>query len=338
MFKKSMLRQKLYLVFVCCLVLSLTLVGCGSRDQETVLKDLGEMKQDLKAYESKAMMTVSANNQVQKYSIETWYQSPHYYRIALGNENKEVTQVIIRNDDGVFVVSPQLKKSFRFRGDWAENQGYVYLYHAVIDRVLNAKERGFEAKDGQLSFTMKMEPENPLVTEQKVTLKDSNLHPVQVALLDKDKKAVVSVDYESFKSGVEFKKEQFSPEAAMAMAPTDAKPVMAGAKDFGIIEPRYLPNGAKMVDQQETKSTVMLRFDGQNPFTITEHRPAAKDTSLYAGEIVDLWGVPAVVAGAEAGNRSMYWFHNGVEFSLTGNMAVDEMIRVAQSMTNHAGK
>ena len=296
------------------------------------------MKQNLKSYESKATMTVSANNQVQKYSIETWYQSPHYYRIALGNENKEITQVIVRNDDGVFVVSPQLKKSFRFRGDWAENQGYVYLYHAAIDRVLNAKDRNFEAKDGNLSFTMKMEPENPLVTEQKVVLKDSNLGPVQIALLDKESKAVVSVDYESFKTGVEFKKDAFTPEAAMAMAPTDAKPVMAGAKDFGIIEPRYLPSGSKMVDQQETKSTVMLRFDGEKPFTITEQRPAAKDTSLYAGQMVDLWGTTAVVNSTESGNRSMYWFHNGVEFSLTGNMAVQEMVKVAQSMIGHGGK
>jgi outer membrane lipoprotein-sorting protein len=332
------MRKKLALILIAVLVLTLALAGCGTRDQETVMKDLGDLKQDLKSYEAKATMTVSANNTVQKYSIETWYLAPDYYRIALGNENKEVTQVIVRNQDGIFVVSPQLKKSFRFKGDWAEHQGYVYLYHSMLDRVMNSKDKDFDSKDGNLIFTMKMEPENPLVSKQRITLKD-NLQPQQVALLDKDNKAVVSVDYESYKSGVSYKKEQFTPEAAMAMASQDAKPVMAGAKDFGVIEPRYVPTGAKMLDPQETKSSILLRYDGTSPFTITEQRPSARDTALRDGEMVDLWGTMAVVSGADGmDHHSMYWFHNNVEFSLTGKMAVDEMARIARSMITPSGK
>jgi len=333
------MKKKLSMVLIMVLVLSLALVGCGKRDQEAVMSDLTNFKQELTSYESKATMTVSANNTTQKYTIETWYQAPSYYRIALGNDKNEVTQVIVRNDEGIFVVSPQLKKSFRFKGDWAENQGHVYLYHAAMDRILKSADREFEAKDGSVSFTMKMEPENPLVAKQRITLADSNLYPQQIALLDKDSNAVVSVDYTSFNPGKEFKKEQFTPEAAMATATPDAKPVMAGSKDFGVIEPRYVPEGVKMQAPQETRTAVMLKFEGDKPFTIMEERPEAKSTTLRTGQIVDLWGTTAVVSGTEGSEvQSMHWFHNGVQFSLTGHLGVDEMVKVAQSMIGFGGK
>ncbi|MBL0389302.1 DUF4367 domain-containing protein [Tumebacillus sp. ITR2] len=332
------MRKPWYLVFLSILILSLTLVGCGSQNQETVLKDLTDLKSNLKSYESKATMTVTANNSQQKYYIETWYQAPHYYRIALGNDPSSITQVIVRNDDGIFVVSPQLKKSFRFKGDWAENQGHVYLYHAALDRILAAQDKKFATGDGTVSFSMKMEPENPLVSTQRVTLKDNGYEPQQIALLDKDDKSIVSVDFNSFKTGVEFKKDAFTPESAMAMAPTATKPVLAGAKDFGVIEPRYVPDGAKLLEPQETQSSVLLRYSGKDPFTIIEQRPAAKDSNLRTGEIVDLWGTPAVMTGNEGEARTMQWFHDGVEFSLTGKMETDEMVRVAQSMLKTDGK
>ncbi|KEO81005.1 outer membrane lipoprotein-sorting protein [Tumebacillus flagellatus] len=332
------MRKPWYLVFLSLLILSLTLVGCGKQNQETVLKDLTNVKQNLQSYESKATMTVTANNSQQKYYIETWYQAPHYYRIALGNDPSQITQVIVRNDDGIFVVSPQLKKSFRFKGDWAENQGHVYLYHAALDRILTAQDKKFATGDGNVSFSMKMEPENPLVSTQRVTLKDNGYEPKQIALLDKDDKSIVSVDFTSFKTGVEFKKDAFTPESAMAMAQSGTQPVMAGAKDFGVIEPRYVPEGAKLLEPQETQSSVMLRYSGNDPFTIIESRPAAKDSNLHTGEIVDLWGTAAVMTGAEGETRTMQWFQDGVEFSLTGKMATDDMVRVAQSMLKADGK
>ncbi|MFD2172087.1 DUF4367 domain-containing protein [Tumebacillus lipolyticus] len=333
------IKNSVYLVLVTVLVLSLALVGCGKKDQETVMKDLTSFKESLKSYESKATMTVSAHNSQQKYYIETWYMAPNYYRIALGNDPKDITQVIVKNDDGIFVVSPQLKKSFRFKGDWAENQGHIYLYHAAIDRILKSKSLTYDAAEGKMSFRMKMEPENPLVATQQVILNEKNLYPMQVALFDKNDKSVLSVDFDSFTTGVNLKKENFTADAAMALAPADAKPVMAGAKDFGIIEPRYLPEGVKMLETQETQNSVMLRFAGNDPFTIIEQRPAAQDSVLRDGEIVDLWGTTAVLSEVEGGQtRSMHWFHNNVEFSLTGKLPVAEMVRVAQSMIGTVGK
>lgn len=45
---------------------------------------------------------------------------------------KDVTQIVLRNDEGVFVLTPSQNKSFRFQSNWPDNQGQVYLYETLI--------------------------------------------------------------------------------------------------------------------------------------------------------------------------------------------------------------
>src|SRR5690625_5969794 len=50
------------------------------------------------------------------------------YRVALTNpEDEKGSQVILKNEDGVFVLTPALDKSFKFQTDWPENSSQPYL-------------------------------------------------------------------------------------------------------------------------------------------------------------------------------------------------------------------
>lgn len=333
------MRKSFVLLMTAILVLSFGLAGCGKRTQENVVKDLQGVQKSLKSYQSKAIMTVETPQSTNKYYIETWYQAPHNYRIALGNENKEITQVIIRNDDGIFVVNPQLKKSFRFKGDWTENQGgHVYLYHAMIDRILEEKDKKFIVKDGAVQFDLPMVPDNPLITKQKITLDDKKLYPKQVVLLSKEEKPIVTVNYEDFKTGMNFKKDVFTPEAAMALAP-NSTPVMAGKTDFGVIEPSYLPKGMVMKDMKQIDGAMYLVYkdDAGKTVTLVERRPSPGTYPLPQSQVMDLYGTPAIVTGS-GDVKTMLWTYQGIEFSMTSALPVQEMSRIAQSTMGTTGK
>lgn len=333
------MRKSFVLLMVAILVLSIGLTGCGKRTQESVMKDLQGVQKDLKSYESKAMMQVQTPQSSTKYYIETSYQAPHNYRIALGNEKKEITQVIIRNDEGIFVVNPQLKKSFRFKGDWTENQGgHVYLYHAMVNRILEVKDKEFSMKDGTVTFEMSMTPENPLITKQKITLDDKKLYPKQVMLIGKDDQPVVTVDYQDFKTGVNFKKDQFTPEGAMAFAGNSVT-VSAGKTDFGVIEPAYVPQGMALKDVKELNGAMYLVYQDKagKAMTIVERRPNPGTYPLPESTVYDLYGAPAIVTGA-GDVKTMYWTHQGIEFSMTAALSVQELTRIAQSTMGMTGK
>ncbi|UOF92123.1 outer membrane lipoprotein carrier protein LolA [Fodinisporobacter ferrooxydans] len=320
------------------LVMGLGLAGCGIKTSDSVVKELDHVSKSLTSYKSTAMMSVKMQNSIQKYYIETWYQAPDEYRIALGNENKEISQVIVKNKEGIFIVSPQLKKTFRFKGEWAENQGHIYLYHSVIHRILDSKDKHYSSGDGYVAFDMPMNPENPLVARQKIELDAKTLYPKQVILLDRKDTPIVTVQYDSFKTGVSFDKDAFDPQKALALAQNSDVAVMAGSKDFGVVEPAYLPIGTKKLAQDtETDHTILIRYAGQHPLTLVEERPAPKESVLTSGTLYDIYGLPIILTGTNDA-RTMYWLNHNVQYSLSSSMPIGEMEKVAASTMASVGK
>jgi outer membrane lipoprotein-sorting protein len=332
------MRRYIRWLFALVFLTGLCLAGCGVRSSDSVVNDLSRLSQNLKSYKSTAMMSVKMQNSIQKYYIETWYQAPEQYRIMLGNENKEISQVILKNPEGIFIVSPQLKKSFRFKGEWAENQGHIYLYHSVVKRIIETQDKTFSRGNGVVAFNMPMNPENPLVARQKVELDDKSLYPKQVILLDKQDTPIVTVQYDSFQTDVTFHKEDFDPEKAMALANQDDMAVMAGQTDFGVVEPTYLPMGTKKLGEStEIDHSILLRYDGTHPVTLVEERPKPMESQLVNGTLYDIYGIPAVVTGSKD-VKTMYWLFENVQYSLSSSLPIGEMEKVAASTMVSSGK
>lgn len=324
-------------ILMCLTILSLVLVisGCGLKTQATVLKDLQNLKGNLPPYQVQAQMSVHTSaNSVQNYWIETKFKSPTQYKITLANANKQVNQIVIRNPEGLFVVSPQTKKAFRFQGEWVENQGQAYLYHLLLDRLLQSQNPEYSKnKDGTLSFTLPMAASTPWVVKQSVTLDEKTLFPTELQYMDKEGKAVVTVKYQPFKRNVNFLDSEFQTASVLTSAGQDL-PVLAEPKDHPVIEPEYLPEGAKKLSEVRTDSGVLLRYETpMGMITIQEKDPKAEATSTLDpnGKIYDLYGLPAVASVSDAGTV-MQWTNRGVEYTLISKIEIPTLWKIAKSM------
>ena len=58
----------------------------------------------------------------------------------LQNAKKDQSQIILRNEEGVFVLTPALNKSFRFQSDWPQNSSQAYLYESLVRDILQDKK------------------------------------------------------------------------------------------------------------------------------------------------------------------------------------------------------
>ena len=105
-----------------------------------------------------------------EYKVEVSYQKPRYYRIKLTNEEKDITQIVLRNDDGVFVLTPKLNKVFRFQSDWPQNQGQVYLYQTLVQSILIDNSRQFVIDDDAYVFDVMANYNNGSLARQKIWL------------------------------------------------------------------------------------------------------------------------------------------------------------------------
>ncbi|MEK4361670.1 DUF4367 domain-containing protein [Paenibacillus sp. FSL M8-0212] len=191
------------------LVLSALLAACGKKDAAAVVKDLNEVVGEMESYQGAGVMTLHTGDTPQQYKVEVWHQKPSYYRIALTNAKKDVTQIVLRNDEGVFVLTPSQNKSFRFQSNWPDNQGQVYLYETLIRSITGDTTRQFADEKESYVFDVAANYNTHALVRQKIWLNKSDYAPKQVEVSDSNANVVVDVKFDSFKFGTEFEKDAF---------------------------------------------------------------------------------------------------------------------------------
>nr|WP_275899683.1 outer membrane lipoprotein carrier protein LolA [Bacillus piscicola] len=323
------------------------LAACGEKSQEEVVRELDKKLQDMEGYKGKATMTLETGEEPRSYDVEVWHmqnEKNKYYKVDLKNENKEQNQMIIRNDDGVFVLTPALNKSFRFQSDWPNNNSQVYLYESLLSDILMDAERTFAVNEGSYVFETKTNYQNKNLNHQEIVLDAKTLAPKTVKIYDADFKLLVSVTFTEFKEDITFDDNDFDTEKNMSAANLDVPTAASEAGEdeqegdvsFEVVYPTFEPQGSSLVDTEETTTKngkkVVLSYVGDQSFTIVEQaervRPASAKVEVGEGEPVDL----GFAVGALT-DDSLTWSYNGVEYFLASNdLTKAEMAAIARSM------
>ncbi|MNI12277.1 Sporulation protein YdcC [compost metagenome] len=219
------------ITWMLAIVICLTVVvaGCGKKDAGSVVKDLEHVVGKLDSYQGEGRMVLQTGSQPQEYQVEVWYLNPNFYRISLTNEQKDITQIVLRNEEGVFVLTPHLKKSFRFQSDWPDNQGQVYLYQSLVQSILKDKERQFTTDNEAYVFDVMANYQNELLQRQKIWLNKKSLAPQHVEVSDTNQNVLVKVDFTTFEFGKKFEKEAFGMEHNMTSWNMQTLPTLANA-------------------------------------------------------------------------------------------------------------
>lgn len=204
-------------MIMCVIVL---VAGCGKKSADDVVKDLSNVVSGMDSYHGTALMTLHTGEMPQEYLVDVSYRKPSYYRIAMTNENKDVTQIVLRNDEGVFVLTPSLNKSFRFKSDWPDNQGQVYLYETLVRSIIGDKTRQLASGENAYVFDVAANYNSSSLVRQKIWLNKENYAPQQVQVSDANAKVLVDLKFSDFKFGTKFNKDAFDMERNMTAGST----------------------------------------------------------------------------------------------------------------------
>lgn len=330
------MRKKLLLLFA-GLMAVLMLAACGSKSQEDVVKDLSGKVESLKGYKADATMTLQMGTEPQTYDVQIWHKAPTYYRVNLKNAQKDQSQMILRNDDGVFVLTPALNKSFRFQSDWPENSSQAYLYESLIEDIIADKEAKFSSTKEHYVFETKTRYQNnKMLPYQEITFK-KDLTPVSVKVMDPDRKALVTVEFTNVKFDASFDAKDFDMAKNMTGAQLEV-PVMTNVKDeaFTVMYPTEEIAGVDLIEEKEVKTEngkrVILTYDGEKSFTLVQEKAIVAEASVtsttVSGEPIDL----GFTIGAVSGN-TISWTYQGVDYMLASNdLSEEEMAMLARSV------
>lgn len=325
------------------IIMLLFVTGCGKKGADDIIKELDKKISSATTYQLEGALQITNNDDTYNYDVVVSFEEPSKYRVSLTNTSNDHEQIILKNDEGVYVVTPSLNKSFKFQSDWPNNNSQVYLLDSLLKDIKNDEERVFEeTNDGYIITTKVTYPNNTNLVKQKITLdKDLNFKTVEV--LDSNDIPQMIMQFNSIDLKANFDDNFFDLDSIIEQIDMDENNNGGTEEETeesnvidDIIYPLYIPTGTSLVDKEKVAKTdgerIILTFDGEKPFLLVEETVSIEDEF----SVIPTYGEPFLLAdtvGALSSN-SITWVSNGIEYYIVSDaMSQIELIEIANSIS-----
>lgn len=298
-------------------------------DSSSSIKKYKKLLNDSSMYKLTGEMDIVSNEELYHYNVTVDYMEREYYKASLINKDNRHEQIILKNENGVFVVTPSLNKSFKFQSEWPYNSSQAYILSSLLKDLENDSNVTFEEKEDKyiLGSTVNY-PNNTSLISQKITF-DKDMKPELVEVFNKE--GIVNIKFKISKIDFkpEFKEDNFEVENTASDNTIDNV-----GKIDEVVYPMYLPTGTKFKSEETVKTDdterVILTFTGEKSFILIEEAskvPKEFEVTSKDGELVFYETVMGSLSGS-----SLNWTMNGKDYYIIGeNLSNEELLKVASS-------
>lgn len=298
-------------------------------DSNKAISKYKKLLNDSSMYKLTGDMEIVSNEEVYDYTVTVDYMEGDYYKATLENRDSEHKQIILKNESGVFVVTPSLNKSFKFQSEWPYNSSQSYILSSLLKDLENDSNVVFEEKDEKyiLSSTVNY-PNNSSLVSQKIIF-NKEMIPEKVEVFNKEGIANITFKISKIDFKPKFDENNFEVESTSENV---------GNKDVSSIDqvlyPMYLPTGTKLQSEETVKTNnserIILTFAGDKSFTLIEEvskTPKEFEVTTTSGELVFYENVLGSLT-----DTSINWSMNGRDYYIIGdNLTNEELLKVAAS-------
>ena len=362
--------KNLFKILTFIFIFTFLLVGCGSNNSKDILSNLDKKISNIDSYFVTGIMEIMNNEDTYTYDVTVSYKKDNYYKIDLINTLNNHEQVILRNDDGVYVVTPSLNKSFKFQSDWPYNNSQVYLLDSIIqDLKSDAKMKVLNNDKYTVFNSLVNYPNNKSLYKQNVYVdKKNNISKVEV--VDKDNKVQISMKFDNIKYNKKFDDDYFELSNLITInkdsssidknsnntnnsdntnnsnnsdnnvdnsndTSSDNKTKETTSID-DVIYPMYLPDNTSLANKEIVNTSkgerLILTFDGDNPFVLVEEASIYEEDGLVIPVSGEMDFLTDVIGVVN--DNSLTWESNGFSYYLVSNsMETSELIDIARSIS-----
>lgn len=346
-----MKKKILFILLVGVFLLS----GCGKTSESSIIKDLEKKINNSKSYYIEGTLEIVNNEDLYTYDVKVSYAKGDNYKVNLTNKVNNHEQVILRNSDGVYVVTPRINKSFKFQSDWPYNNSQVYLLKPLLDDILSDENRTFTKDGDNYKIVVAANyPNNEKLVKQEILLdKEANIKKVTV--MDTNGTAQITMNFDKIDLSSKFNDNYFDLKEIIDVkeeTPSDNKTTenntntntdkdkTTETKQTSTIEdviyPMYLPVNTYLSNKEKVSKDngerLILTFDGDNPFMLIE------ETVTYEKEhlIVPTYGELELMASTVAivNDNSVNWIDNNIEYYVVSDkLSKSELLDIARSIS-----
>ena len=310
--------------------------------QEEVIEDVNKKWNDSKGYELTASMEVRTGNEPRVYDVNVWHTKPDFYRVSVNPQGEKEQQLIVRNEEGVFVVTPALRKTHKFQSEWPKQNSQGYLIGALAEDLL--ADKNVVMTEDEENFIFELATRNvdrTALPVQQISINKKTMLPTKVSVLDGELQEQVVIQFKDINLGAQHKAEEYAVEKFSETEEKKAASADIDNKEFQVYYPTVDWTHTKLTDEFEVQdngsSRVILTFEGEKPYTLMQ-QPINYNESMLpvfsTGDPADLGDTIGAIT-----EHSIQWDKDGMSFFIASTkLTKEELLEVAASVQEGSQK
>lgn len=311
------------------------LTGCGKVDKDKLINQFIDDVDSSKAYEVKATMEIYSSEDTFIYDLNVSYMDDDYFKVNMLNKINDHEQIILRNNDAVYVVTPSLNKSYKFASEWPYNSSQSYILNTLVNDINNTDDVDFFKEDDGYSIKANVDyPNNDEFSYEKLYF-DKNMNLKEVITYNNEDIACIKVVFNSIDYKANLSEKDFDVDNMVSENCCEYDSTETGVLE-DIVYPLYIPTNTYLKDKEtistENGERVILTFNGDKNFVLIEESSVV-NTDF---EIVPVYGDPLLLhngVGALTTN-ALSWSYDNVDYYLASNdLSTTEMLTIAESLS-----
>ncbi|MHB0885294.1 MAG: outer membrane lipoprotein-sorting protein [Bacillota bacterium] len=328
--------------------------GCGTPAAPQIVGQMTAAFEKLTDYQATLDLKYTLAGQDQTVEIKQSFKKPDRHRLEFLAPAELKGQLTVFNGQTMWTYSPSDNEVLVFTqaGEEVVGQDQRSLISGVLDSLKSAESvraAGRGRIEGRFAYILEVTPATPkgddLVSLLKVWVDRATWLPLKVETYNGAGKLVSSALYKDVKenSGLADDLFKFTPPQGANVTQGGALPAVVSieqarsAANFGLKQPTYLPAGLSLLQISRIGSgaDVAIVFEyGRGEaatLSISENKAIPGATDMPGMKPTDLGGLSAEVIQTDEFS-SVHWVVGGVEISMTSNLPLDELGKVARSI------
>lgn len=294
-------------------------------------KKVNKIRSGMESYQLQGTMEITSGEDVKSYAVTTSWKKDgenEYFRVSLLDKSLNQQQIILKNNEGVFVITPSLNQVFKFQGEWPMNSPKPYLLQSLYSLIDEEHECKKES-DGYLLKSTTNYPSTTNITSQEIKF-NKDVEPMYLTAYDKDQNIVMQMKFESIEYNNDFPDDTF---ATPTTNVASIEPVYSSVVDLplypmSVFDSKLVSTSVATING-ETQH--VMEFSGEKEFTIVQTEKHASDQFKIVdikGQLVENLGIIGYVQ-----DNKLTVLSNQVEYTVYSNdLSASEMLEVVESM------
>lgn len=318
------------LTTVLLLIITLFLFGCTKDVTASEAYDSFKEKiTDAKSYELSGEMKVLKSSGEIIFDMEICYEAPENYKVTYVNKANNSRQILLKNSNGVYVLSPELNKEFKFESSWPLNSSHIYIINKVLIDLENDASREILETDDNYIFksAISHKIKSELIC-QKVYLNKKTLDIEKITYNSEEKEEIIftinSIEYDK-----SFDSNAFNQEAIM-----ESETSLIGDGSLVIVN-EILVNSVIEDVSLATTSThegiTILTFDGAKKFVVIHSNIIETEVSAIL-RVYDDFVLLDQTVGMVSDSCLTFYLGNKEIRILSDALTLEEMAMIANSI------